>query len=422
LNKGEPMQGCDLSHADRESHAIQGGWSFLLAAALLVAASGCVVGEEPEGDAADDEMALGAAGAQSPADRVIVWQQNIEGMKAGKASPGPMTSAMLSYTYRPDIVIFQEAWQKVLCGDYLDPLAIAGDADLNNWKGSLRDANGLSSTCRLGNDPLEGSVLEQIARALWGGVGNLGQRRPFSDTLGQHTATGTAIAWDSSRFVFEDDFVYDDSMVPGCTDTLKAYHRIAVLLRDTRRTSALDDDQLIAVASVHYGSVCPSSNNKYVAEQMIARWAYFDGLPLSRRILAGDFNLRVDESSATYEQRRREEAPRSWYVSVTTDASWVGGSFLDPVKVRHGSGTGDSADLCGQWTYPNVQSCALSTACSSTCPGFGIGGKLDRLDYVFVSDATGTLAGSRIASALTDEGGASYADHKATRVSLLYDD
>jgi hypothetical protein len=54
-------------------------------------------------------------------------------MKAGQVVPKPMTDAMLVHTYQPDIVMFQEAWQKTMCGSYLDPAAVAGDDDINNW-------------------------------------------------------------------------------------------------------------------------------------------------------------------------------------------------------------------------------------------------------------------------------------------------
>jgi endonuclease/exonuclease/phosphatase family metal-dependent hydrolase len=369
------------------------------------------------GAACEDPQTPETSAKPSTSDRVIVWQQNVEGMKAAQVGPKPMTDAMLVHTYQPDIVIFQEAWQKTMCGSYLDPAALAGDADLNNWKESVKDDNGLAQTCRLGRDPLPGSVLHRLGTVMWGGVENVGQRRPFSDTLGQHTATGTLIAWDASRFVLEDDFVFDDSDVAGCDDTLKAYKRIAVLLRDTRRTCVLDDDVLIALSSVHYGSSCRSANNKYVAEQMITRW----GQELGLRVLAGDMNLRVDETSATYAERRREMTPEPWYEAVTANTSWTGGQLLDAVKVLHGAGSGDSAEICAQWSYPNVQSCVAKTACSATCAGWGIGGKLDRLDYVFVSNAGGTLLPSRIISATSENQSAAYSDHKGVRVSLAHE-
>jgi endonuclease/exonuclease/phosphatase family metal-dependent hydrolase len=373
------------------------------------------------GSGCEDPQTPATSAKPSTSDRVIIWQQNVEGMKAGQVGPKPMTDAMLVHTYQPDIVLFQEAWQKTMCGSYLDPAAIAGDADANNWKESLTDDNGLARTCRLGRDPLPGSVLHRLGEVMWGSVENVGQRRPFSDTLGQHTATGTLIAWDASRFVLEDDFVFDDSDIAGCDDVLKAYKRIAVLLRDTRRTCVLDDDVLIGLSSVHYGSACRSANNKYVAEQMIERWASFGGRQLGLRVLAGDMNLRVDETSSTYSARRRETTPEPWYQAVTANTSWTGGQLLDAVKTMHGGGSGDTAEICAQWSYPNVQSCIQKTLCSATCSGWGIGGQLDRLDYVFVSNDSGTLPPSRIIAATSENNSAAYSDHKAVRVSISLD-
>ena len=100
------------------------------------------------------------------------------------------------------------------------------------------------------HEPL-GSVLYRLGSTLWGGVANVGHRRPFSNTLGAHSRTGVTVVWDRRRFVFQDDFVYDDSMVPGCSTVLASYKRVAVLLRDNRRTSSPDDDRLIALASAH---------------------------------------------------------------------------------------------------------------------------------------------------------------------------
>lgn len=397
-----------------------------LAAALACCLSACGAGLEDAGESGldaellpDDEATVEQELAvPSPADRLIVWQQNIEAMKAAKVAPGALTTAMLRWTYKPDIVVMQEAWQRVLCGDYLNE---AQDPSLANWKQSLKDAGGLARTCAGGRGPLPGSVLHRLGASLWGGAANAEHRRPFSDTLGSQSRTGVTVVWDKRRFVFQDSFVYDDSMVPGCPDGLASYKRVAVLLRDTRRTASTADDRLVAVASAHYGSACRASNDRYVAEQMVARWRTFGGLELSLRFLGGDFNTRVDEASPTYAERRREEAPGSWYRAITANTTWRGGKFLDPVRVRHASGTGDGAPLCGQWTYPNVASCAAKTACSATCAGWGIGGKLDRLDYLFVSNATGTLSRARIISAETDDTGAGYADHKALRVSVLHD-
>src|SRR4051794_7191640 len=104
------------------------------------------------------EMASSAA-SRSPADRIIVWQQNLEAMKAAAVAPHHLTDAMLQYPYRPDIVLLQEAWQKVLCGSYLAEAAQDGDPDANNWIGSLMDANGLAKSCRMGRAPRPGSVL-----------------------------------------------------------------------------------------------------------------------------------------------------------------------------------------------------------------------------------------------------------------------
>jgi hypothetical protein len=383
---------------------------FLLTLLLLAC------GPQGEDELVDDEAQIEQElGATSPSGRVIVWQQNIEAMKAAKVPAKLLTNAMLQWTFKPDIVVMQEAWQRVLCGDYLHETE---DPSLANWKRSLTDANGVSRTCGDGKGPLPGSVLHALGTALWGGAANVDHRRPFSDTLGSQSRTGVVVAWDKRRFKFEDSFVYDDTSVPGCSDVLKTYKRVAVLLRDTRRTADQSDDRLVAVASVHYASACLSDSNRWVAEQMISRWDGHDSLPLSLRFLGGDFNARVDESSATYAERRREETKSGWYRNITLNTRWKGGTFLDPVVVKHPGTDGESSPLCGQWTYPAISSCAAKTSCSATCPGWGIGGKLDRLDYLFVSNHDGSLAKSRILSAETDDTGAAYADHKATRVSV----
>jgi len=341
-------------------------------------------------DGEDLTEVLQELAVRSPADRVIVWQQNIEAMKAARVPAYRLTNAMLSWQYRPDIVVMQEAWQKVLCGTYRSD---DKDADTLNWRESPR-ANGLATGCRHGRPPQPGSVLRQLGVALWGGASNAGHRRPFSDTAGSTSRTGTAIAWDSTRFVLEDAFEYDDADVPGCSTVLAEYERVAVLLRDTRRTADRSDDVRIAVASAHYGSACMSANNEYVANEMTRRW----GAKVIR-IFGGDFNARVDETSSTYSARRAEQERGAWYRSVLSNG------FVDPVRVKHDS-------LCSEWTYPNVSACAAKTACGATCPGFGIGGRLDRLDYLFVS------RGVDIASAQTDDVSAVYSDHKAVRVAI----
>ncbi|GMU58643.1 MAG: hypothetical protein AMXMBFR34_04060 [Myxococcaceae bacterium] len=379
----------------------------------LEAADGVIVDEPLAGQQDTEEAELAAP---SPSDRVIVWQQNIEAMKAGAVPASRLTSRMLAYTYRPDIVILQEAWQNVLCGDYANPDA-KGDVGLMNWRGSPKDARGLATGCRSG-DPLPGSVLARLGRSLWGGVKNAGHRRPWDDKLGSTSRTGTAVVWDARRFVLEDAFKYDDSMVPGCPSTLADYKRVAVLLRDTRRTADTSDDRLVAVASAHYGSACKSASNEFVAEEMVRRWSTFGGRALALRVIAGDFNTEVDTVSANYPARRRELNPEGWYRAFTENTDWRGGKFLDAAAARSSNAGGDSAPLCGQWTYPNVSSCAARTACSDTCSGFGIGGKLMRLDYVFVSNARGTLSASRILAAQTDDASAGYSDHKAVRVSI----
>jgi endonuclease/exonuclease/phosphatase family metal-dependent hydrolase len=368
------------------------------------------------GDEVTDSEAQ-ALSALSPADRVIVWQQNIEGMKAGAASASRMTAAMLGYAYRPDIVVMQEAWQNVLCGAYLDPAA-KGNVELMHWRGSPQDANGLATACRNGELPLPGSVLARLGTSLWGGRANVGHRRPWSDTLGSTSRTGTAIAWDARRFVLEDAFRYDDASVAGCPTVIADYKRVAVLLRDTRRTADLADDRLIAVASAHYGSACKGASDRYVAEEMVRRWGTFQGRVLALRVITGDFNAEVDTGSANYVARRRELNPDSWYRDFTENTTWRGGAFVDAVAARHSSSGGDSASLCGEWSYPNVGSCVSKTRCSDTCDGFGIGGKLQRMDYVFVSNRRGDLAPSRILSATTDDHGAGYSDHKGVRVSI----
>jgi hypothetical protein len=390
---------------------------MFLAATTVTLLFACGPQAEDEEPAIDDEVATSESelATLSPGNRIIVWQQNIEAMKAGKQPAKLLTNAMLGWTYKPDIVMLQEAWQRVLCDDYLGE---ATDPSLENWKHSLTDGNGASRTCGDGRPPAVGSVLHQLGTALWGGVGNVGHRRPNNDILGAHSRTGVTVIWDKRRFTFEDSFVYSDADVPGCSDVLESYKRIAVLLRDTRRTADPSDDRLVAVASVHYASSCLSDSNRWVAEQMVTRWHDRDGLALSLRFIGGDFNARADESSATYVERRREETPVGWYRAITQNTKWKGGTFLDPVKTRHPDTGGDSSALCSAWTYPAVSSCAAKTACSATCPGFGISGKLDRLDYLFTSDGDGALPGSRILSAETDDTGAAYADHKATRVSV----
>jgi len=126
----------------------------------------------------------------------------------------------------------------------------------------------------------------------------------------------------------------------------------------------------------------------------------------------------VDETSGSYVARRRELDPAAWYTRITTNTTWRGGRFLDPIAARHSPDPTSPTGLCAQWTYPNVGSCVAKTGCADTCSGFGIGGKLDRLDYLFVSDGTGRLARSRLLSAETDDTGARYSDHKGTRVSV----
>lgn len=388
---------------------------FIASTLLLLACGPQGEDEEPAGgEEATVELELGAT---SPGNRLIVWQQNIEAMKAAKVAPQLLTRAMLQWTYKPDIVVLQEAWQRVLCGDYLHE---AEDPSLANWKGSLGDGNGLARTCAQGKPALPGSLLHQLGTALWGGAQNADHRRPFNHFLGSQSRTGTAVIWDQRRFVFEDSFAYDDSSVPGCSDVLATYKRVAVLLRDTRRTADASDDRLVAVASVHYASACLSASNQWVAEQMVERWGTWGGRPLALRLLGGDFNARVDEASATYAQRRREETPTGWYRSITRNTRWRGGTFLDPIVARHPRGTGDQSPLCGQWTYPNVSSCAAKTSCSQTCAGWGIGGKLDRIDYLFTSTGHGPPASARILSAETDDTGAGYSDHKAVRVSVAH--
>lgn len=361
---------------------------------LVVMLCGCGMAEETlradEGDDLTEQ--LQELASRSPGDRIIVWQQNIEAMKASAVPAFRLTNAMLGYPYRPDIVVLQEAWQENVCGNYLDPAAQT-DAEVGNWKQSPSE-NGLASGCRLGRAPLAGSVYARLGTALWGGVGNVGQRRPFSNTLGRHSRTGTVIAWDARRFTLEGSFEYDDADVPGCPDTLASYQRTAVLLRDNRRTADTSDDVRIAVASAHYGSACMSANNTWVAAEMTRRW----GTRLVR-IFGGDFNARVDETSVTYAARRAELQKGAWYRAV------LAAGFVDPIKVKH-------PELCSEWTYPNVSWCAAKTACADTCSGFGIGGKLDRLDYLFVSGA------KSIISAGTDDVSAVYSDHKAVRVSI----
>jgi len=390
---------------------------------LALVATGCgpdledstaQLGGEVE-DATDAEAQ--ALSAPSPSDRVIVWQQNIEAMKAGAAPASRLTTAMLAYPYRPDIVLLQEAWQNVLCGAYLDPNA-KGNVELMHWRGSPQDANGLTGACRNGELPRPGSVLARLGTSLWGGRANVGHRRPWDDQLGSTSRTGTAVAWDARRFVLEDAFKYDDASVPGCPTVIADYKRVAVLLRDTRRTADLSDDQLIAVASVHYGSACKGASNEYVAGEMLRRWGTFQGRALSLRVIAGDFNAEVDTASASYVARRRELNPDGWYRDFTANSDWRGGAFVDAVAARRASSGGDTAPRCAEWSYPNVSSCAAKTRCSDTCDGFGIGGKLQRLDYVFVSNRRGTLASSRVLSATTDDHGAAYSDHKGVRVSL----
>ena len=393
-------------------------WLLLLCAcgpgAEADLSSGWVDGDDPE------VALVQELGARSPSDRLVVWQQNIEAMKAARVGPAALSRAMLGYAYRPDIVLLQEAWQKVLCGDYLDPDA-PGNPDLNNFRESQRDAAGLARTCRLGRGPLPGSVLYRLGSALWGGAENLDHRRPFHDTLGSQSRTGVTVAWDRTRFVFEDSFGWTDADVPGCSTVLADFQRVAVLLRDTRRTASTTDDRLVAVTSVHYGSACLASANRWVAERMAARWGTFGGRPLALRLIGGDFNARVDEASGTYAARRREETPGSWYTRLTQNSTWRGGAFVDPVVARHGArGAGDSAGLCGQWTYPNVSVCSAKTACSEKCSGWGIGGQLDRLDYLFVSDGKGTFDPGRVLAAETNDVSYGYSDHKALRVALSW--
>ncbi len=344
----------------------------------------------PADDGEDLSETLQELSARSPSDRVVVWQQNIEAMKAASAPAYRLTNAMLSWPNRPDIVLMQEAWQKVLCGDYRSDVKTP---DVTNWKESPH-ANGLATACRLGRAPVKGSVLHKLGATLWGGVENVGHRRPFNDEAGSTSRTGTAVAWDSSRFVLEDAFEYDDGDVPGCSSQLEEYLRVAVLLRDTRRTADPHDDVRIAVASAHYGSTCRSANNLYVGRQMTKRW----GANVVR-IFGGDFNARVDETSSSYAARRAERERAGWYRAT------LSAGFVDAAASKH-------QNLCSEWTYPNVASCAQKTDCSATCPGFGIGGRLDRLDYLFVAGA------DAIASAQTDDVSAAYSDHKGVRVVI----
>lgn len=399
--------------------------STLPAVPLLLAALAAGCGPDLEATVADveadvPETEAQALAARSPPDRVIVWQQNIEAMKAGAAPASRLTTAMQAYGYRPDIVVLQEAWQNVLCGDYTNPAA-KGDVELMHWKGSPQDANGLATACRNGEPPLPGSVLGKLGAKLWGGVQNVGHRRPWDDAKGSTSRIGTAVAWDARRFVLEDAFKYDDARVPGCSTVLQDYKRVAVLLRDTRRTADVSDDRLVAVASVHYGSACKAASDEYVAEEMVRRWSSFGGRSLALRIVAGDFNAEADTGSANYPARRRELNPDGRYRDFTANTDWRGGAFVDAAAARAPSTGGDTAKRCAQWTYPNVSACAAKTLCSDTCTGFGIGGKLQRLDYVFVSDRRGTLSPSRILGALTDDASAGYSDHKAVRVAIAHE-
>src|SRR5688500_13439249 len=92
----------------------------LIAARLLCACGGTEAEVFEDDDEGQLESELGVA---SPSDRVIVWQQNVEAMKAAAVRPSLLTTAMLAYTYKPDIVLMQEAWQRVLCNNYLDAAA-----------------------------------------------------------------------------------------------------------------------------------------------------------------------------------------------------------------------------------------------------------------------------------------------------------
>ncbi|MBK7861919.1 MAG: endonuclease/exonuclease/phosphatase family protein [Archangiaceae bacterium] len=349
---------------------------------------------EPAFDADPEAQAAQPLAARSGSDRVVLWQQNIEAMKAATVKPYRLTRAMHALPLAPDIVVLAEAWQKVLCGDYLNPQS-HGNPDLSAWRGSPRDARGLAMGCRHGADALPGSLLYRLGASLWG-VGHVAHRRPFSDELGSTSRTGTAVAWDSSRFTLEDDFVYDDADVPGCSKALDDYQRVAVLLRDTRRTPSRADDRLLAIASVHYGSACRGDSNRWVADQMTRRWGA-RGLDL--RVIAGDFNARVDESSDLYAQRRREQHEEGWYRSLTEQLG-----FLDAARVRH------AGNICAQWTYPNVQHCVGAASCDARCEGFGIGGQLDRLDFTFLSG----VRASQVLANQTDEGSAACSDHKGS--------
>src|SRR5262245_42004846 len=116
--------------------------------------------------AAPDEAITESEVAPSPSDRVIIWQQNLEGMKAGAVRAHFLTDAMQAFPFAPDIVIMEEAWQRVLCGDYTNPAAET-DPTLYNFRDSLRDQNGLSYTCTGGSKPLLGSVLYRLGVTLW---------------------------------------------------------------------------------------------------------------------------------------------------------------------------------------------------------------------------------------------------------------
>src|SRR5690242_10025970 len=98
---------------------------------LCAGCAGTETADEPE-TLVSDEAALGT---RSKPTKVVVWQQNIEAMKAAHAPASRLTRAMAEQRLAPDIVVLQEAWPKVLCGDYRNPDA-KGDVDLNNWKGS----------------------------------------------------------------------------------------------------------------------------------------------------------------------------------------------------------------------------------------------------------------------------------------------
>src|SRR5688572_23527372 len=120
-------------------------WSRTFAAVLALSACG-----------GPEEEAVSQSEIVSPSDRVIIWQQNIEGMKAGRVAARHLTDAMLAHPFPPDIVIMQEAWQRVLCGDY------RADAPIDNFRDSLRDAKGLAFTCSDGGRPRVGSVLHRL--------------------------------------------------------------------------------------------------------------------------------------------------------------------------------------------------------------------------------------------------------------------